>query len=104
MEVITIESETYKEQEARLRLLEKLFLQVVAELRETKNDRWIGVKEVREFTGFSTNWIMARKLDFGFFQDGKDLKFYKPNVMAYMISRSIDPKINKQVAKLRKAL
>lgn len=95
MDVIVVDSEAYKQQEETLNLLRKLFLDVVAELKEAKNERYLSVEEVSELTGFSKDWVYARKTDIGFFQEGKDLRFWKPNVLKYMALRSIEPKVNK---------
>lgn len=90
-EVIVIDSEVYKEQNARLAMMEKLFLNVVNELHDKENERWISVQQVMEYTGFSRQWVMNRKDVLGFFQDGKDLRFWKPDVMSFMSTRAIHP-------------
>lgn len=101
MDVMVMETEAYRQLERRLETMERLFLQVVEELKEAKNDRWMSVKEVMEYTGFGIDWVMARKQHFGFFQDGKDLKFWNPNVIKYMSLRSVEPKIDRQLLKLK---
>lgn len=103
MEVITIESSAYKELLQTLTLQRTLFLETVAQLKEAKNDKWMSVSEVLEYTGFSRQWLMARKNDIGFFQDGKDLRFLKSNVIKFMSLRSVEPKINKTLLKLKSA-
>lgn len=101
MEVIVIESGAYKELVDTLALQRTLFLEVVSELKTLKNEKYWSVSDVMEFTGFSKDWVLARKEHFGFFQDGKDLKFYKPNVMRYLELRSVAPKVNRQLLKLK---
>lgn len=63
------------------------------ELISLKDDRWMSVDEVSDYTGFGPKWVAARKEKFGFFQDGKDIKFKKSNVDAYLKRNSIEPKI-----------
>jgi hypothetical protein len=63
------------------------------EILSLKVDRWMSVDEVSAYTGFGPKWVTARKEKFGFFQDGKDIKFKKSNVDAYMKRNSIEPKI-----------
>jgi hypothetical protein len=103
MEVYTIESEAYKAQQESLNLLRKLFLDTVEELKEAKDNKWMSVAEVMQFTGFSRQWLMMRKHDIGYFQDGKDLRFWKPDLIKFMELRSVKPKINKTLLKLQRS-
>jgi len=95
MEVIVIESEAYKQLITRIENIERLFIEAISELKEAKNDRYWSVEEVAEFTGFCESWVRKRKEHMGFFQEGKDLKFLKSNVLKYMSQRSVDPKVNR---------
>lgn len=103
MEVITIESAAYKELLQVISLQMTLFLNLVEELKDTKNEKYLSVEEVCELTGFSKDWVYARKADIGYFSEGKDLKFWKPNVLKYMSQRSIEPKVSKVFKTLRRA-
>jgi hypothetical protein len=102
MKVITIKSKDYKAQQENLAILRELFLKTVEELKEAKQDKWMSVEEVAEFTGFSRDWVYDHKEDIGFFHNGGHLKFWKPDVMKFMELRSVKPKINKTLLKLQK--
>lgn len=103
MEFYAIESEAFKSQQESLNLLRKLFLDTVEELKEAKDNKWMSVAEVMQFTGFSRQWLMMRKHDIGYFQDGKDLRFWKPDLIKFMELRSVKPKINKTLLKLQRS-
>jgi hypothetical protein len=101
MEVIVIETEAYKQLQHHLENIERLFLDTVAELKELKNEKYWSVADVMEYTGFSSDWVLARKEHFGFFKEGKDYRFFKANVIKYMSLRSVEPKINRQLLKFK---
>ena len=62
------------------------------ELKHLKDDRWMTLQEVQEYTGFSYDWVYKRRESIGFFQEGSSIRFKKSVVDAYMLANSITPK------------
>ena len=53
----------------------------------------MSIKEVMEYTGFGRHWVLSKKEDIGYFQDGsKDMRFYKENIDAYFRAHHIQRK------------
>jgi hypothetical protein len=102
MEVVVIEAEAFQQLLARIENMEKLFLETVKDFKDKSNERWLTIFEVAELTGFSRAWVYHRKDYIGFFQEGKDLRFWKQDVIKFMNLRSIEPKINKALKTLGK--
>jgi hypothetical protein len=53
MEVIVMESSAFKTIMARLESLENLFLKTIEKVEDSSLDRWMSVKEVTEYLGYS---------------------------------------------------
>jgi hypothetical protein len=83
MEVITIESETYKR-------LETMFIQSLESVKnqsEIVTKSKIGLldaKQVAELTGYTEETIRLRKAEIGYSTMGKDLKFKPADVEAWI--------------------
>jgi hypothetical protein len=83
MEVITIESETYKR-------LETMFIQSLesvknqAEIVTKSKIGLLDVKQVADLTGYTEDTIRARKKEIGYSTMGKDLKFKPADVEAWI--------------------
>jgi hypothetical protein len=96
MQVITIESETYKEIVNMVSTILTTVERQAQELKQLKDNRLMGVKEVMEYTGFGTGWINSHKADIGYVQIGaKDLKFWKNDIDAYLKAHFVQRKIRK---------
>ncbi len=87
-EVITIESQAWKSIMFNIERAMQTTEQIARELRQVKEDRWMTLEEVAEFTGFKSTWITARKRDLGGFKQGKGLRFKKSKVDQYMEEHS----------------
>jgi hypothetical protein len=81
MNVITIESEAFAALERKMDNILNIYLETLSN--SLKENRLMSVSDVIQYTGFKSNWINERKADIGYFQDGKDLRFYKADVDAY---------------------
>ena len=64
--------------------------QLIADLKSPDADRLMTVKEVAEYTGFSTQWVTKYKEAIGYSQPpGGDIRFRKSKVDAYFAKHEI---------------
>jgi hypothetical protein len=68
--------------------------ELIAELTSTKNvdDKYLCVEEVTQYIGFGKTWLFERQEDIGYYQDGKDKRFKKTDIDAYMAKYFIKSK------------
>jgi|GEM_PF-1242516 len=83
MEVVVIESDTFKKLTKTLEIAMDTFLTVMDENQELKEDRWMSVEEAAKYVGFGKQWLHKRKEDIGFFQDGSSIRFKRSHLDAY---------------------
>jgi excisionase family DNA binding protein len=96
MEVQVFDSAVVKELTRKVDYFGSLIAQVLEENKSLKNDKWMSVSEVTEYTGFGYKWIEDRQQEIGYFQDGKDKRFKKADIDAYMKKYFIQRKSIKQ--------
>ena len=92
MELVTFESQTYQH-------LESMYKDAVAKLEKAadkiqllQDDKLMGVDEAADYIGFGPKWVKERKEAIGFVDFGKDLKFKKSDLDAYIQAHHIKKK------------
>jgi predicted DNA-binding transcriptional regulator AlpA len=92
MEVIAIESEAFAVLMRKLDNILNLYIETANELKTLKDNRLMSIAEVAEYTGFNPKWVHERKVDIGYSQPGKDIRFYKDDIDAYFKRHKIQRK------------
>lgn len=83
MEVITIESQAFK----------ALVNEIVDQITERfKPDSLMTNQQVMDYTGFGPKWLSTRKELIGYIQDGKEIRFRRSHVDAYLNKHFISRK------------
>jgi CRISPR/Cas system-associated exonuclease Cas4 (RecB family) len=77
MEVITMESETFKRLEKLLNLALTQIESIAKENSIMKHDRWMSAKEAGEYLGFKPQWIYKRKHELKASQKGTEVRFLR---------------------------
>lgn len=90
MEVIVIESETFRRMEAMYRDVCQKVLELSDENLRLKGKKWLTAQEVAKRTPYTASTILSKKNDIGFKQDGKIVIFRTEDVEAWM-SRDYSP-------------
>lgn len=83
MEVITIESETFKRLESMFSASQDT-IRMQAEIITNSKIGLLDVKQVAELTGYTEETIRLRKKEIGFHTLGKDIKFKPAAVQAWI--------------------
>jgi excisionase family DNA binding protein len=86
MEVITIESETFKKFQSTLTLALSRIEAILEENAKLKDDRWMNPKQAAEYLGFKAQWVYRRKHELKASQMGTEIRFLKSELDAYMKS------------------
>lgn len=81
MDVIVIQSEAYNNIMAKIDAVVNLANEQAAIPEE---DRYMSVDEVCSYVGFGKNWLAERQHVIGYYQDGKDRRFKRKDIDAYM--------------------
>ncbi|WP_285011304.1 helix-turn-helix domain-containing protein [Pedobacter faecalis] len=84
MEVVVIESKTFQTLTQTINSAVEKIESVMAENLRLKEDRWLSVDEAAKYIGFSKQWLLRRKVEFGVFQEGQAVKFKRSSLDAYM--------------------
>jgi excisionase family DNA binding protein len=86
MEVIVVESDTFKRFEALITSAISKMENIMGENARLKEDRWMNAKEAAEYLGFKPQWIYKRKEELKASQKGTEVRFLKSELDAYMKS------------------
>lgn len=90
MEVLVVESPIVTKWENMFTRMCEMHESALEENKKLKEKQWLSAQEVADLTPYKPATILARKSEIGFKQDGKNVIFYKPDVMAW-VARDYNP-------------
>ncbi|WP_207425687.1 helix-turn-helix domain-containing protein [Pedobacter sp. SYSU D00535] len=85
MEVIVIESETFKAIQGMFETIQRQIIELAAENKKLKSDYWLTTSETAKYLKISTKSLEKYQLDIGYNQiGGKDKRFKKSDIDAWL--------------------